>query len=290
MKLRVILKIMIRTGQIHATKLTFNQSDFDRFAVLSGDDNPIHVDPAYAARTKFGHTVAHGMFLYSHVCAALNKLLSGVVQLEQEMMFPNPTFVDEEIMISLKMVDEDVDGILELETVLTRPDGNVGLQGRTWVVGERLSVSGERYAESRAFGVDDQGISYKGLRVGQQVSERRTFTAADLAGYGALVGDANPRYLAAGGNVPGGLLGGMFSDLLGTRLPGRGTNWLKQQLIFPRVARVGEEITAVVSITRIRPPKALVNLRTTCTNPAGEFVCTGESLVLVNELEQVNEN
>jgi acyl dehydratase len=79
-------------------------------------------------------------------------------------------------------------------------------------------------------------------------------------------------------------LGGLFSFLLGTRLPGRGTNWLKQRLVFPRPAYPGQEITARVEITRLRPEKELVNLRTTCTNPQGEIICDGEALVLVKDL------
>jgi 3-hydroxybutyryl-CoA dehydratase len=31
-----------------------------RYAELSGDNNPLHVDPDYAARTSFGGTIAHG--------------------------------------------------------------------------------------------------------------------------------------------------------------------------------------------------------------------------------------
>ena len=58
-------------------KRIFSQRDFDRFAILSGDDNPIHVDPKFASRTRFGRTVAHGMFLYSHVCAVLGAALPG---------------------------------------------------------------------------------------------------------------------------------------------------------------------------------------------------------------------
>ena len=34
----------------------FAQDDFNRFAALSGDANPIHVDAAFAARTRFGPT------------------------------------------------------------------------------------------------------------------------------------------------------------------------------------------------------------------------------------------
>ena len=47
--------------------LSFSQADFHRFARLSGDHNPIHVDPDYAAGTRFGATVSHGMLLFSAV-------------------------------------------------------------------------------------------------------------------------------------------------------------------------------------------------------------------------------
>ena len=44
---------------------TLTQQDFDLFAKLSGDSNPIHVDPEFSARTRFGKTVSHGMLLFS---------------------------------------------------------------------------------------------------------------------------------------------------------------------------------------------------------------------------------
>ncbi|MBK8900160.1 MAG: phosphate acetyltransferase [Anaerolineaceae bacterium] len=124
------------------------------------------------------------------------------------------------------------------------------------------------------------------LAVGQEARANRTFSADDVAAYRTLSGDAGLAFGAAdsAAAVPGPLLSGMFSDLLGTQLPGPGTNWLKQSLRFPAVARVGEVVTAVVQITRLRPEKALVNLRTTCVTSAGAVVCEGEALVLVKDL------
>jgi acyl dehydratase len=128
------------------------------------------------------------------------------------------------------------------------------------------------------------------LVVGQKAHTSRTFTAEDVAAYRALSGDAGLGFGAAdrAATVPGPLLSGIFSDLLGTQLPGPGTNWLKQSLRFPAVASVGEVVTAVVEITRLRPEKALVNLRTTCETTAGVIVCEGEALVLVKDLEQTS--
>ena len=57
--------------QRHRRPLDAAPGRFDRFARLSGDDNPIHVDPAFSARTRFGRTVAHGMLLYGRVWAMI---------------------------------------------------------------------------------------------------------------------------------------------------------------------------------------------------------------------------
>jgi acyl dehydratase len=47
------------------------QQQIDAYAAASGDRNPIHVDPAFAATTPFGGTIAHGML----VLALLGEML-----------------------------------------------------------------------------------------------------------------------------------------------------------------------------------------------------------------------
>ncbi|TYC52209.1 hydratase [Rhodobacterales bacterium] len=79
---------------------TPTQQDFDAFARLSGDDNPIHVDPEFSARTRFGRTVAHGMLLYSRAFACLERLYPGRRHLVQTLMFPNPAYAEEELSLS----------------------------------------------------------------------------------------------------------------------------------------------------------------------------------------------
>jgi acyl dehydratase len=77
----------------------------------------------------------------------------------------------------------------------------------------------------------------------------------------------------------------MFSVLLGTRLPGRGTGWMKQALRYPAPAYPGEKLTASVAITRLRAQKELVNLSTRIHAEDGRLVCDGAALVLVRNLE-----
>ena len=288
----------IHVGQVESVTRTFSQRDFDRFAVLSGDDNPIHVDPAFSARTRFGATVAHGMLLYGAVCGVLGTRLPGpgTMQLEQELMFPSPTYAGEETIIRLEVTEvHPSQGLAELITLVVRPNENLGLQGRTLVqLPGKVRERTPRPRPAVPVPASAPSPSLKGLAVGQRAQTRRVFTMEDLDAYADLTADVNPvftnpdyarRVGLDGPMVPGSLLGGMFSYLLGTELPGRGTNYLKQRLVFPTAAYPAEELTATVEITRLRPEKELVNLRTVCTNPAGDAVCRGEALVLVRDVE-----
>jgi acyl dehydratase len=85
--------------------------------------------------------------------------------------------------------------------------------------------------------------------------------------------------------IPGSLLGGLFSYQLGTRFPGRGTNWLKQRLVFLKPVYKNQEIASTVEITRIRPEKELINLSTKFLTSSGEKVVEGEALVHIKDVE-----
>ena len=87
---------------------TPRQADFERFALLSGDDNPIHVDPEFAARTGFGRTVAHGMLLYSRVWALIASARPGARHVGQTLMFPAPAYADEELEVRIEPRGETI--------------------------------------------------------------------------------------------------------------------------------------------------------------------------------------
>lgn len=123
----------------------------------------------------------------------------------------------------------------------------------------------------------------KGLVIGQRASLTRIFTVQEVNEYRALTSDTN----FAPDTIPGPLLGGLLSCLLGTQLPGRGTNWLKQSYCWLAPAPIGTAITATVEITRLRPDKNLVNLRGMFVTASGVVIGEGETLVGVSDLRQV---
>ncbi len=120
----------ITVGQTVSLERMLAQEDFNRFAALSRDDNPIHVDPEFSACTRFGKTVAHGMFLYSLIHTALALHFPGAEQVSQNLMFPEPSFVGEKVTVSLRVLEvQTAECRARLETVVTRPGGQVGCQG-----------------------------------------------------------------------------------------------------------------------------------------------------------------
>jgi acyl dehydratase len=116
------------------------------------------------------------------------------------------------------------------------------------------------------------------MKLGDATQVNRTISAEDVHEYASLT-----QHALTGEHVPEPLIGALFSYLLGVRLPGQGTNYLKQETSFHRVAHVGETLTARVEVTRIRPEKHLVDLATTCTDEGGQLIADGRALVSVRD-------
>ena len=131
----------LEVGQIATLKRTFTQQDFDRFAAISGDDNPIHVDPEFSAHTRFGKTAAHGMLLYAIINSALSRHFPGARQLEQELMFPNPTFAGEEVTVQLEVLDIwPASHLARVKTIITKASGETACEGQTLVQWKQESL------------------------------------------------------------------------------------------------------------------------------------------------------
>jgi len=121
----------VRVGQGRILKCVFSQKDFDRTAALSGDDNPVHVDPEFAARMRFGKTAAHGVLLYGMISRVIGELIPGAILLEQESVHPFPTYAGEEVMVWAGVTAiQPEQGLAELDTYVIKQDGSIGLKGK----------------------------------------------------------------------------------------------------------------------------------------------------------------
>jgi len=123
------------------------------------------------------------------------------------------------------------------------------------------------------------------MKPGDYSEVSRVFSKVDIEAYSAL-----SAHTVAGEQVPEPLVGALFSYLLGVKLPGLGTNYLKQETRFLLTATIGDELKARVEITRIRPDKHLVDLATTCHRSNGDVIANGRALVYIGDLMQQTAN
>jgi 3-hydroxybutyryl-CoA dehydratase len=126
------------------------------------------------------------------------------------------------------------------------------------------------------------------LTVGDAAEFSKTVSESDIYLYAGVTGDFNPAHIdavyAAGTffkkRIAHGMLtAGFISAVIGTRLPGTGTIYLKQELRFLAPVYVGDTITARVEVTVIHPDKKRVTLKTTCFNQEGTVILDGEAIV-----------
>lgn len=107
-----------------------------QFAEMSGDNNPIHLDDAYAATTRFKKRIAHGMILGSLVSRLLNeKIGSGGIYLAQTLKFKNPVYIDDEITFELEVTKLHMTrGMGIIETTAKNSQGDVVLKGEATIM------------------------------------------------------------------------------------------------------------------------------------------------------------
>jgi 3-hydroxybutyryl-CoA dehydratase len=133
------------------------------------------------------------------------------------------------------------------------------------------------------------GYYLEDLAEGMSAVTARTVTDADVTLFAGISGDTNPLHIneefAArtrfGARIVHGMLTtSLWSTLIGTRLPGPGSAWLKQETTFTHPVHAGETVTATVTVTRIEPEKQRVHLACACT-VAGKTVAVGTAVVWV---------
>jgi 3-hydroxybutyryl-CoA dehydratase len=126
------------------------------------------------------------------------------------------------------------------------------------------------------------------IEVGDTATFAKTVTEADVYLYAGITGDLNPAHVNEAyaektffkTRIAHGMLtAGFISAILGTRLPGPGTIYLRQVLNFLAPVHMGDTITARAEVIEKDTAKGRLLLKTTCTNQKGTEVLNGEALV-----------
>ena len=120
---------------------TVTEEDVRAFAELTGDRNPVHLDEEYAAGTRFGRRIAHGMLGASLISAVLANELPGrgTVYLSQTLRFTAPVFLGDTVTARVVVRDVRADKpVVTLETVCTNQRGERVVEGEAVVLAPQV--------------------------------------------------------------------------------------------------------------------------------------------------------
>jgi 3-hydroxybutyryl-CoA dehydratase len=97
------------------------------YAELSGDRNPLHLDPDFAARTPFGAPIAHGAMALDLLMNAIDARFGEQVEVALDIRFTAPVLVGERITTGGTKQGDGFD------VWVRKDDGSVVLSGRLTV-------------------------------------------------------------------------------------------------------------------------------------------------------------
>ena len=112
-------------GDTATQAVTVTEATIDDYAAVTGDDNPLHLDAAYAADGLFGERVAHGMFTAGVVSAALAALPGDVVYDSQELSFEAPVAPGDTVTAEVEIVERLDGDRLRVDTVAATEETTV---------------------------------------------------------------------------------------------------------------------------------------------------------------------
>lgn len=117
--------------------------DIELFARVSGDTNPLHSDAVYAAKTRFGECIAHGMLSAGFISAALGTKLAPhccVVYLSQSLRFLRPVKIGDTVkaIAEVKGVEPEK-RIVTLQTDCYNQHGDAVVKGEAVVLLDPVS-------------------------------------------------------------------------------------------------------------------------------------------------------
>lgn len=131
-------------------------------------------------------------------------------------------------------------------------------------------------------------MEFEQLKIGQSYVMSRIFTQQDVKDFASLSYDTNPLHTDAEyaqsthfGQliVPGFLTASMFSAIIGTKFPGKGTIYLSQNMSFWKPVFPEKEVIAEVTVKELYPSKRRALLETCCYDENHELLISGTALV-----------
>ena len=128
----------VKVGDTAEFTKTISEGDVVAFARATGDEQPLHLDDAYAAKSRFKRRVAHGMLTAGFISAALGTKLAPnatVIYLSQSLRFLRPVFPGDTVTARLEVTSIDAEKrFVTCATECVNQDGQPVLTGEATVL------------------------------------------------------------------------------------------------------------------------------------------------------------
>ena len=122
-------------GQKATRSLTLTGEHVQLYADITGDHNPLHFDPEFAAGTRFGRLVVQGGLTTGllHALVATDLPGPGTVFLSQNWKFTAPVFIGDTITAEATVLSvHESKPVTQLAIRVWRQDGEIVLEGEAW--------------------------------------------------------------------------------------------------------------------------------------------------------------
>ena len=110
----------ISLGQTAEYEKQVTDEDVRKFADISGDYNPIHLDDEFAEDSMFGARIAHGILTASHISAVIGYIFPGPgwIYLGQSLQFRAPVKIGDTVRTAVEVTETVAEkNIVELSTI-----------------------------------------------------------------------------------------------------------------------------------------------------------------------------
>ena len=96
-------------GMTATVSRTVSEADVVSFAEVTGDNNPLHLDEVYAAGTRFGGRIIHGMLSAGFISGVLGTQLPGpgCIYLNQSLAFRAPVRIGDTVDTTVTVTEID---------------------------------------------------------------------------------------------------------------------------------------------------------------------------------------
>jgi acyl dehydratase len=125
----------VTVGQRARRTATLTAEHVRLYSQITGDLNPLHIDPAFAAATRFKKLIVQGGLTSGllNAIVAMDLPGPGSVFLETNWRFTNPVFIGDTITAEVEILEvHPTKPVSRIGVHIVRADGETVLEGQAW--------------------------------------------------------------------------------------------------------------------------------------------------------------